>query len=67
MLSAFLFLSECRSSNGYGPNPIAAADMLAYLVAHPICDGPRFFSLVRGLDRVFLEWHAAKAKAEAKS
>lgn len=64
-LQAFFFLSECRAHNGYGPNPITVSDMLAYLWANPICDARRFFSLVRGLDRVFLDWHAAKAKAEA--
>lgn len=65
-LQAFLFLSECRSHNGYSPNPITVSDMMAYVVVNPICDGLRFFGLIRSLDRVFLDWHAAKAKDAAK-
>lgn len=64
-LHAFLFLSECRSMSYSAPNPITVSDMMAYIVVNPICDALRFFSLVRALDRVFLDWHAAKAKAEA--
>lgn len=66
LLEAFLALSECRSSNGYGPNPITATDIFSYLWLNPICEGKRFFGLVKALDRVFLDWHAKEAAAKSK-
>lgn len=66
VLGAFLALSESRSSNGYGPNPISVSDISAYLWINPICEARRFFALVRTLDRVFLDWHAKEAEALKK-
>lgn len=61
VLQAFLELSECRSMGFQLPNPLTAADILAYYQMHPICDAPRFFALVKSLDTVFLAWSEKQA------
>lgn len=59
MVSAFNTLSPCRTSNGFGRNPISFTDIRSYieLFGHPFSEAKDFVDLLSMMDGKFLELH----------
>ena len=64
-LSHFSVLSTSRTSNGYGPNPIAISEMISYLgTLVPIYEVDKSIRILQSLDIVYLNHSAEKSKAK---
>ena len=62
----FLSLNESRSSNGYGFNPIAYSDILAYFQLKQIIPEDWEVDLIKRLDREVMSIYSEKAKQDSK-
>lgn len=62
---AFCDLAGARSSNGYGPNPIAWTEIDAWLRVTGARLDAWEVRAIRRMDAAFLDWAAERVKAEA--
>lgn len=60
----FRVLNAARTSNGYGPNPIALSEILATAPVYGLYDPTEAITFIQGLDQVFLDETAKKAERE---
>jgi len=64
-ISSFLILSNARSSNGYGPNPLTIADIVSYFsIKEPIFEVNLTLRVIQHLDTEYLDFLFKKEKAK---
>lgn len=65
MLDAFWLLNTSRQ-NGFDVGYIPLTEIEAFCRMFPVIDVPGFVVIIRHMDRLFVEFHQEKRKAEKK-